>query len=525
MRGMDPALVAEFDYGLAIGRVRTDVLTDFIFAPHYSAVFTYVADELIDTVKTRLNNAEYAPEMPLRVEIPKVSGLSRPGAILNPIDRVVYQLLADAIGPLIESQLDRTRVFSNVLLEEDPEFTMFKSHDECWRDMKSALQAQCQDENCPIVIKADVANYFERIYQHNLITLLRSSGCDTRLANFLEHQIRDFTGGDSHGILQGLFPSDLFGNFYLTSLDSNLRIKGIPSIRFVDDLYLFFPTKLAAQKGLVELCGVLRTEGVNLNERKTSIDNSDDLIEEETELDCLFALAKQEIRDTELPVLIESQYGFQTAWVSGETILEPLQIELQAVENLYLNGITDAHTSEKVERFCLPYLAQVENEVAIERSLENIRLRPYQSKVYCNYLMYFIKDNTELAESMGAIVGDQDIPYDWSLIWPITVLTEANTVSTSNVDIAIQIIHDMNRIESLRSTAVFLVAKHGTAAQRRVLRTHYDSEPSQFVRGAILFASRYFPTDERNACIRAWSIHSSINSLIAQAVRASISSE
>lgn len=44
MRGMDPALVAEFDYGLAIGRIRTDVLTDFIFAPHYSAVFTYVAD-------------------------------------------------------------------------------------------------------------------------------------------------------------------------------------------------------------------------------------------------------------------------------------------------------------------------------------------------------------------------------------------------------------------------------------------------------------------------------------------------
>lgn len=389
--------------------------------------------------------------------------------------------------------------------------------------MQNALQTRCQDTNFPIVIKTDVASYFERIYQHNLINLLRSSGCDSRIANFLEDELLKFTNRNSHGILQGMFPSDLLGNFYLASLDSDLRVKEIPSIRFVDDLYLFFPDRFNAQKGLIELCRILRSEGLNLNESKTKIDDTENLIEEETEIDRLFTLAKQEIRDTDLPILIESQYGFQTAWVPGEVVLEPIQIELQAVEDLYTEGVTDVRKSEKVERFCLPYLAQVQNTLAVERSLENITVRPHLSKVYCNYLMHLVRDNADISAGLESIVGGQDIPYDWSLIWPIVVLTEANSVSSMIVDRALQILQDTNRLESLRSTAVFLVARHGVAAQRRILKNRYESEPSSFVRGAILFASRYFPTDERNSCIRAWGGHSITNSLIVQAVRASIS--
>ncbi len=47
MYGLELKLVDEIDYGLAIGRVKRDVLTDFILAPHYSAVYEYAADELV----------------------------------------------------------------------------------------------------------------------------------------------------------------------------------------------------------------------------------------------------------------------------------------------------------------------------------------------------------------------------------------------------------------------------------------------------------------------------------------------
>lgn len=385
---------------------------------------------------------------------------------------------------------------------------MFRSHDECWQEMQAALQDKCQDVNWPFVVKSDIANYFERIYQHNLINLLRSSGCDSRVVNLLEEVLLEFTGRDSHGILQGMFPSDFLGNFYLASLDDALRVKEIPSIRYVDDLCLFFPNELTAKKGLIYLCKILRYEGLNVNESKTDVLDSNRLIEEETEIDRLFARAKQEVRETELPVEIESQYGFQTIWLPGEVVLEPAQVELQAVEDLYVEGVQDEHRAEKVEKFCLPYLGGVGNTRAVDNSLGNILLRPHLSRVYCSYLLRFVKDNTYVSQRLESVIASPEMPYDWSLIWPIATLTEASSVSTDTVDKAIQILHDVDRADALRRASVYLVAKHGTVGQRRIIRYRYESEPSAFVREAILFASKYFPTDERNSCIRAWGSHS-----------------
>jgi len=321
-----------------------------------------------------------------------------------------------------------------------------------------------------------------------------------------------------------MFPSDFLGNFYLASLDDGLRAREIPSVRYVDDLYLFFPNELDARKGLIDLCRILRCEGLNLNESKTKILKSDDLIEEETEIDRLFTNAKQEIRETELPISVESQYGFQVVWLPGEEVLEPVEVELQAVEDLYNEGVQDEHLIEKVERFCLPYLGSIGNMTAVDNSLSNISRYPHLSRVYCNYLLYFIKDSTDITQQLESVVASSEIPYDWSLIWPIATLIEAHNVSSETVDKAIQIIDDAGRLEALRSTAVYLVAKHGSAGQRRILRHRYDSEPSAFVREAILFASKYFPPNERKNCIRAWGGHSFMNSLIAKAVRISSSS-
>jgi len=161
MYGLDLKLVDEIDYGLAIGRIKRDVLTDFILAPHYSAVYEYAADELVERVKNRLKSGEYAPELPIKVDLPKPSGVTRPGAILLPIDRLAYQLLVDRISEQAEAQLDRSRVFSHVLLIDDPEFKMFKPNDECWQNMQTALNSLCQNATFPYAIRTDIAYHFE----------------------------------------------------------------------------------------------------------------------------------------------------------------------------------------------------------------------------------------------------------------------------------------------------------------------------------------------------------------------------
>ena len=61
MLGLDSSLISTIDYELTIGRIKTDVRTDFILAPHYSAVYEYVEDSLIEKTKELLNSGEYDP--------------------------------------------------------------------------------------------------------------------------------------------------------------------------------------------------------------------------------------------------------------------------------------------------------------------------------------------------------------------------------------------------------------------------------------------------------------------------------
>lgn len=519
MYGLDSTLVDSIDWELSIGRVRTDVLTDFILAPHYSIVYTYATDELIDRVKGLLKSGQYAPELPLKVDVPKPKGLTRPGAILMPIDRLVYQALIDTIGTQAEAQLDRSRVFSHVLATDDPQFNMFKPSNECWQNMQNALNAKCQDTSLQYAIKADIVCFFEYIYQHNLINLLRSSGCDSRAVNLLERSLLAFTENDSHGILQGMFPSDFLGNFYLAILDDNLKVKNVPSIRYVDDLYLFYPSLLEAKKGLVDLCRMLRDEGLNLNASKTDTYPTNKLIKEETEIDRLFTAARQEISETEVELAIDTPYGFETIWVPQNVILPREEIELRAIKDLYRKTSDPEVDSEKIERFCLPYLSRVGDKVAVERSLNGIVSRPHLSRIYCNYLLPLARSDSGISNQLESIIGNEEIPYDWSLIWPIAALIEVDSVSGETVNQVIRIVEDSRRLEGLRGVAAYLVAKHGTAMQRRLLRHMYDREPSPYVKGAILFSAKYFPTDERNSCLRAWGSHSMTNSLIASAIR------
>ena len=60
MFGLDSSLVDNIDYALAIGRIKNDVLTDSIFAPHWSVIYERVADELIERVRTSLRSGEYS---------------------------------------------------------------------------------------------------------------------------------------------------------------------------------------------------------------------------------------------------------------------------------------------------------------------------------------------------------------------------------------------------------------------------------------------------------------------------------
>jgi len=516
MPGLDQGILNQLDQSLAIGRILTDVNSDFIIAPHFSAVYANVEQELWDGLISDLRSGNYEPELPITIEVPKPSGLTRPGSILFPRDRLIYQAIVDFCAPLVENALDRNRVFSNVLLDPDPNFEMFEAAHISWNSFLNSITSNCQDNQFSHCIKADVASFFERLYQHNIVNLLRSAGCPGGAINLLEELLASFMERDSYGIIQGMFPSDFLGNFYLFSLDSDLDVRKTPSSRYVDDIYIFHDSMSSARKGLLDLCRMLRHEGLHLNERKSGIHETHEILHEETIIDRMFDAARQEV---EAQIFNVGSYGFQSMWVPEE-FEETENLELQSVAALYSHvDEVDEAVATKIERFCLPYLATAGLDIAVPRSLAGILERPYMSKIYNSYLSTLGIDYPEIFEDIENLIEDERIAYDWQLLWVLADLMRADNVSTRAINAVMRILRDSSRSVALRGLCAILIGMHGHAGQRRNLKHHYAEEPSGYVRTSILFSTRYFPTAERRSCNNAWSGHSTNHTLISEAVR------
>jgi len=518
MPGIDSNVLGMIDPELSLSRIRYDVRSDFILSPHYSSVYANVSDDLWSDLSSSLRSGSFEPDLPITIEVPKRSGLTRPGSILFPKDRLVYQALADLLAPLAEDHLDRSRVYSNVLLDPDPNFAMFEPSSACWGNLQSSIRANCLDGSFTHAIKADVANYFERLYQHNLVNLLHTCGCPGGAVNLLEELFLSWMERDSHGILQGMFPSDFLGNFCLVGVDSDYSVRNVPSARYVDDIYAFYPSIEAARVGLVDLTHVLRQEGLHLNESKSSVLEVEHLLYEETEIDRLFQAAREEL---EQDAYVYSAYGFEFIWIEeDEEEADDTDYELLAVEALYQRvDDVEERVAEKIEKFCLPIFASAENALGLDRALVGMVSRPHLSGLYSSYLSSIARSNPAILISLEDILQDRRIPYDWQLMFLIAPLIRAESVRTQTVTLVFRIMRDMSRCEALRGLCAILIGKHGNAGHRRNLRNHYADEPSSYVRSAVLFASRYFPTAERRTCIGAWGGHSSTNSLIARTVK------
>ena len=289
--GIDPAEISKLNWKSAIQRILVDVKSDFIYAPHLSNVYRHAADDLTEEVKTELKDGRYGPTSPVTIEVPKSSRMavlpggsrgptfSRPGSILLPKDRLVYQVLADQAGPLIERHTDRSRSFSHRVIAKSAE--MFEPSRSSWNRMQQALN-NLSKKKSGYVIKADVANCFASINHHTLVNHLESIGYPSTLRNALDAMLVLNTGDrNSRGLVQGIFPSDLLGNFYLNPIDQMFKDMKVPSVRYVDDIYVFVASLAKAEEVMRELTRRLRDYDLSLNEAKSKLLNSKSLIMEE----------------------------------------------------------------------------------------------------------------------------------------------------------------------------------------------------------------------------------------------------
>lgn len=520
MAGLDSNSIKELNPELALKRIRNDLQSDFIYAPHLNAIFLFSGDELWDRLKKKLKAGNFSPTLPITIEVPKKSGFSRPGSILWPLERLFYQTAVDKIAPVAESLINRDQVFSNILLKNDPQGFMFESASECYTKFKARILKYCISGNFEYALKADIASFFERLYQHVLINLLNSTPCNNHIVNLLEKFLSLLMQKDSHGIIQGVFPSDFLGNFYLCSLDAQHQIEGIPFVRYVDDIYIFFKSKKDIDLHKILLNSWLRRDGLNLNEAKTKAFFVNELVKEETEIELMFEDAKNEAWSV---LSREDFYASTISWDSmfDEEVEELIQekVELDATKKLFdLKDISD-ETKDKIVKFCLPIFTAYHDEHAIDYVLETYPYAVHMAQPYAKYLKELIHDNTYLANSVAQLFSNINVYYEYQYIWLYAALMDAHHIDQESVKFALNQISNKKFSEALRAACAVFIGKFGNATQRRILKTNYASEDSTFVRSAILYSSRHFPKSEKETCYSAWKGHNEVNSLIVSALK------
>lgn len=519
MVGLDRKLVNKIDFNKSVERIKSDAKSDFIFAPHLDIIYDYGSQELIKNLKDKLINRQFQCSSPITLDIPKKSRLSRPGSILLPSDRLLYQSLVDSMISEIEANIDRKHVFSNVYVDTPD---MFENSAESYNKFRNyKYENAYKYEYC---IRMDITSYFESINQHFLINLLDSLGFDKATLRLLEESLSLWSYKNSYSIPQGLYSSDALGNFSLTDLDYFLSINEYNFCRFVDDIYIFHQEKEVLYKLLIELCSKLRKEGLFLNESKTQIKESSKIIIEETEFDRMFDeinamlnFALQE--DTSF---IEAIYGFQINFNVDKSEIDQLAevdgFDLDLVEKLYSKRNEAKWQRDDIVKFCIPLFTKADSLFLLSDIEEEIINNPHLAKYYAAYLATVKKDDKRVTKLIEDLLLSEKLIYDYQIHWILSSLLLRKNVSSKTIDFAVKTLRNRQIHEAIRSICAIVISKFGSGSQVRILRDEYEHEPSQYVKAAILYGTIYRSKGERDACRSAWSGHSELNSLVSKSI-------
>jgi hypothetical protein len=421
--------------------------------------------------------------------------------------------LADQAAPIIGARSNDTQSFSHQLAPAGSP-NMFLPTRTCWNALQKALANHAKTAAVRYILKIDVANFFGSLNLHTLINVLNDSGYPKSLASRLETILISYTGErSSRGILQGIYPSDLFGNYYLAPIDRFLEEYGVASARYVDDIYVFVESVEATDQLLRQLIPALRSYDLVLNEAKSVVMLKGALKTEEPDLEALFDAAVEEISEQVDDDDFDADYGLQSEWDDEEPDEENL--ELKATTVLFDSLWDYPGQEENIERFCLPLFSKAGSDYAVQHVRESFKKRPAMSQIYASYLAKFL-DNDGVHEFLLGLLKDASL-VDWQQMWILAALSQVTKADDDAVKIALSLLKDANRHEALRAVAAIYVGRFGDHPRRKSLIAAYASV-SQYTQAAIYFSSRRWPAAERATAKASWGSHGPLNSFLTTAI-------
>ena len=192
-------------------------------------------EELLDNIRL----GKYKPQPVRRKEIPKPDGGVRKLGIPTVVDRIIQQAIAQQLTPIYEP--------------------LFSDGSYGYRPGRSAQQAiqkvkECAEQGYTQAVLVDLSKYFDTLNHEFLMNLLRKQIHDKRVIELIKRYLKsgvmenETKVNTEEGSPQGGPLSPLLANIYLNEFDQEMLNRGVPVIRYADDIVVLAKSKRAAER-------------------------------------------------------------------------------------------------------------------------------------------------------------------------------------------------------------------------------------------------------------------------------------
>jgi hypothetical protein len=227
----------------------------------------------------------WKPTSPIRIYMPKPSGLLRPLTLLTLDDQIVLQAVANLVARQVfdrRHSVEGRSVFSNCLTARDSIFFL-----QDWRVTYHLFKTRLQrhlDFGHRWIAHFDLAAFYETISHRALQSVVSPGGGGGELWQLIREWLCVWTSGPGgipvdHGIPQGPIASDFLAEVFLLPLDEAMRQAGIPYIRYVDDIRVLAKNEDQVRRAAITLELACRRLSLIPQSSKFSVSHASSLTE------------------------------------------------------------------------------------------------------------------------------------------------------------------------------------------------------------------------------------------------------